>query len=42
MTEVDTSLGRLFDYLKAAGHWDNTLIIFTSDHGEQIGDHHLL
>ncbi len=42
MTEVDTNLGRLFDFLKREGHWDNTLIIFTSDHGEQIGDHHLL
>ena len=42
MSEVDTNLGRLFDYLKAKGHWDNTLIVFTSDHGEQIGDHHLL
>ncbi len=42
MTEVDTNLGRLFDYLKQNELWDNTLIIFTSDHGEQIGDHHLL
>jgi arylsulfatase A-like enzyme len=42
MSEVDTNLGRLFDYLKAHNLWQNTLIIFTSDHGEQIGDHHLL
>ncbi|MFT7306093.1 MAG: arylsulfatase A-like enzyme [Candidatus Azotimanducaceae bacterium] len=42
MTEVDDNLGRLFDYLKANDLWDNTLIIFTSDHGEQIGDHHLM
>ncbi|MCB1692140.1 MAG: alkaline phosphatase family protein [Pseudomonadales bacterium] len=42
MTEVDTNLGRLFDHLKANGHWDNTLIVFTSDHGEQIGDHWLI
>lgn len=42
MTEVDANLGRLFDYLKAHDLWDNTLIVFTSDHGEQIGDHHLL
>lgn len=42
MSEVDANLGRLFDYLKANGLWDNTLIIFTSDHGEQMGDHHLL
>jgi hypothetical protein len=42
MSEVDHHIGRVFDYLKKTGQWDNTLIIFTSDHGEQLGDHHLL
>ena len=42
MTEVDDNLGRLFEALKASGNWDKTLIIFTSDHGEQMGDHWLL
>mgnify|MGYP003316766851 CR=1 FL=1 len=42
MSEVDQNLGVLFDYLKKNDFWDNTLIIFTSDHGEQIGDHWLL
>lgn len=42
MTEVDHNLGRLFAHLKSTGQWDNTLIIFTSDHGEQMGDHWLL
>lgn len=42
MTEVDHNLGRLFDYLKSSGQWNNTLIVFTSDHGEQIGDHWLI
>ncbi len=42
MSEVDANLGRLFDYLKAKNLWDNTLIVFTSDHGEQMGDHWLL
>ncbi|TKI03950.1 phosphoric/sulfuric ester hydrolase PehA [Martelella alba] len=42
MTEIDDGLGRVFDCLKAQGKWDDTLIIFTSDHGEQLGDHHLL
>ena len=41
INEVDDNLGRLFDALKASGEWDNTLIIFTSDHGEQLGDHWL-
>ncbi len=42
MSEVDAQLGRVFAYLKKTGQWDNTLIVFTSDHGEQLGDHHLL
>ena len=42
MSEVDANLGRIFAALKASGAWDKTLIIFTSDHGEQIGDHHLI
>jgi len=41
MSEVDDNLGRLFDLLKTSGQWDSTLIIFTSDHGEQMGDHWL-
>ena len=42
MSEIDDQLGRVFDYLKATGQWDDTLIVFTCDHGEQLGDHHLL
>ncbi|MFT7671629.1 MAG: arylsulfatase A-like enzyme [Gammaproteobacteria bacterium] len=41
MSEVDDNLGRLFDILKSEGLWDDTMIIFTSDHGEQLGDHWL-
>jgi arylsulfatase A-like enzyme len=42
MSEIDDHLGRVFDYLKQTGQWDDTLIVFTCDHGEQAGDHHLL
>lgn len=42
MSEVDENLGRLFAHLKHEGLWDDTLIVFTSDHGEQLGDHWLL
>jgi arylsulfatase A-like enzyme len=42
MREVDDALGRIFAFLKETGRWDDTLIIFTSDHGEQMGDHWLL
>lgn len=41
MNEVDANLGRLIDQLKANGEWESTLIILTSDHGEQMGDHWL-
>ena len=37
--EIDDNLGRLFDFMTEAGLMDNTLIIFTSDHGEFAGDH---
>ena len=39
MSEVDNQIGRLIDYLKDTGTYDETLIVFTSDHGEQLGDH---
>jgi arylsulfatase A-like enzyme len=42
MSEVDDQLGRLLGFLKQSGHWDDTLVVFTSDHGEQMGDHWLL
>jgi arylsulfatase A-like enzyme len=42
ISELDASLGRLFRRLKEAGEWDRTLIVFTSDHGEYLGDHYLL
>ncbi|HEY1750438.1 MAG TPA: alkaline phosphatase family protein [Caulobacteraceae bacterium] len=42
MSRVDAELGRLFAFLKASGLWETTLIVFTSDHGEEMGDHWLL
>ncbi|MGZ6951544.1 MAG: alkaline phosphatase family protein [Acidimicrobiia bacterium] len=41
MSEVDAQLGRLFDGLRERGVWDDTLVVLTSDHGEQLGDHWL-
>jgi len=42
MSEVDAALGRVFACLEEKDLWDSTLIVFTSDHGEQMGDHWLL
>jgi arylsulfatase A-like enzyme len=39
-TEVDHHLGRVFDYLKSSEQYDDTLIVFTADHGEMLGDRH--
>lgn len=41
MTELDHHVGRLVAHLKALGRWDDTLVIFTCDHGENLGDHFL-
>jgi arylsulfatase A-like enzyme len=38
---IDQQLGRILDYLDQSGLADNTLIVFTSDHGELLGDHGL-
>jgi len=42
MSEIDDCLGQVFAYLDETKQWEDTLVIFTSDHGEQLGDHHLL
>lgn len=39
--QIDDQLGRLFDFLQSNGRWDDTLIVFTSDHGDFLGDHFL-
>lgn len=39
--QIDDHLGRLFEYMDARGLFDNTLIVFTSDHGDYLGDHWL-
>jgi arylsulfatase A-like enzyme len=42
ITMIDDQVGRLIDTLKATGQYDNTVIIFTSDHGDYLGDFNLL
>ena len=42
LSELDAQIGRMLQILKAKDLYDSTLIIFTSDHGEYLGFHHLL
>lgn len=39
--EVDEHIGRLINYLKDSGKYDDTLIVVTADHGEMLGDNFL-
>ncbi len=41
ITFVDAQVGRILDALKASGQYDNTLIVYSSDHGLAIGSHGL-
>jgi choline-sulfatase len=39
MEQADSEIGMVLDALEASPYADNTLIIFTSDHGEMAGSH---
>ncbi len=36
---LDMSVGRVIDYLEESGQLDNTVIVFTADHGASAGEH---
>ena len=36
---IDTQVGRLLNFLEETGQRERTIVIFTSDHGEMLGDH---
>jgi arylsulfatase A-like enzyme len=36
---IDEQIGRLLDGLEASGALENTVVIFSADHGEALGDH---
>jgi len=41
ITEMDEYLGLILDEVEKSGGLDNTLFIYTSDHGEMLGEHGL-
>lgn len=36
---IDDMIGKIIDHLKETGQYENTLILFTSDHGDLLGSH---
>jgi len=42
ISQIDHQVGRLLALLDAKGLYDNTLIVYNSDHGDYLGFHHLL
>ena len=42
VSEFDVQLGRIIEALEKTGQLENTIIIFTTDHGEYAGDHGLI
>ncbi len=41
ITHIDDGVGRMIRLLKQKGLYENTLILFTSDHGDYLGFHHM-
>ena len=41
ITQIDYALGRIFGCLRENDLFKNTWVIFTADHGEMLGDHHM-
>ena len=41
MKQLDDHLGRLFQLIEEQGSYDSTIIVFTSDHSDYLGDHGL-
>ena len=39
VTNVDDNIGRLLDELENLGLDDNTIVVFSADHGNMLGDH---
>ena len=42
ISEVDAQLGRAVAAIESRNEWDDTLVVVTSDHGDQLGDHGLI
>ena len=39
--QIDDQLGRVFEVMETEGRWQDTMVVFCSDHGDYLGDHYL-
>src|SRR5690606_2476765 len=37
--QIDDQMGRLFGWMEERGLFENTMTVFSSDHGDYLGDH---
>lgn len=42
VSQVDTQIGKIIDKLEELGLMENTIVVYTSDHGDMMGSHNLL
>ena len=42
MMVIDQSIGKILDALRDTGQLDNTWIVYSSDHGEMMGEHRMV
>ena len=42
VAQVDRSVGAILDTLDSLGLADNTIVVYTSDHGDMMGAHHMV
>ena len=42
ISHLDAHVGRILDAIESSGEGSNTIIVFTSDHGDFLGYHHML
>jgi arylsulfatase A-like enzyme len=42
ITALDKQFGRIVRQLKESGQWENTVVLYTSDHGDLLGSHNML
>jgi arylsulfatase len=42
VTLIDDMIGRIMSVMDKRGLWDNTIVVFTSDHGDMMGDYGMM